>query len=204
MIELEKAADQYVLRDDDLEFSFRFVGDRWQHEVRVRCENAWNPLLTSLEGNPADSGLPSPAFQDLRFEQPAEGVYEFQLMGQSGKGVYSAAVRFDAAQRMLDFDLCARAPDAYPGLCTVSTYCTPVMDPVPGVRLDGGSAIIGTPGYGSLKIVPVPIPGSPASECRLTGETGWRRLTVGCFGVEAANFSGKTRSIRWRQQIRRG
>ena len=202
MIELEKAADHFVLRNDNLEFSFRFVGDRWQHEVRVRRENAWSPLLTSLEGNPADADLPSPAFQDLRFEQPTEGVYEFQLMGQSGKGVYSAAVRFDAAQRLLDFDLCARGPAAYPELCTISTYCLADRELMPELRLDGGSAIIGTAGGGSLNIVPVPIPGSPPCESRLTGETGDRRLTVGCFGVVGANSNGKTRSIRWRHQIR--
>ncbi|HEY3964162.1 MAG TPA: hypothetical protein VGM05_06370 [Planctomycetaceae bacterium] len=207
MIELQKSPDQYLLRDAVLEFSLRFVADRWQHAVSVRHDDSWRPVLISDEGCPTDAVLCSPAFQDLRFEQPAEGIFEFQLMGQSGKGVYSAAVRLDAAERMLDFDLCARGPATDPALCTASTYRLAGDGPLPNARVEGGTAIIGTVDGCSIRIIPVPIVGSPPNECRLAGEAHDRRLTVGCFETSVSNqagasvSAGKTRSIRWRQRM---
>src|SRR5579863_112314 len=94
MIVLEKSADAYSLRDADFELSYRYLGDRWQHGISVQHDGQWRPLLTSQEGSATDDVPPSPPLQDLRFEQLADGVFEFQLLGQSGKGVYSAAVRF--------------------------------------------------------------------------------------------------------------
>jgi hypothetical protein len=201
MIQVEKSADKYLLRDDGIELVFCFAGDRWQHSVGLRREDDWHAVLISVEGRPADAALPSPAFQDLRFEQPAEGVYEFQLMGQSGKGIYSAAVRYDALARMLDFDLCARGPAANFSLCTVSTYRLAGLDQLPIVNCEPGAAMLTATGCGRIRITPVPIAGSPHSECRLNGEPGQRRLTIGCFGVAGSLSAGKTGSIRWRQQF---
>lgn len=201
MIQLEKSADKYLLRDDAMEFSFRFVDDRWQNSVALRHENRWHVVLISAEGRPADAVLPSPAFQELRFEQPAEGVFEFQLMGQSGKGIYSAAVQFAAAERMLDFDLCARGPTANSSLCTLSTYRLAGPEQLPAVRNEPGSAILIPAGWGSIRIAPVPIVGNPASECRLNCEAGERELAVGCFDSAAPNTAGKFVSTRWRYRL---
>jgi hypothetical protein len=200
MIEVEKSADQYALRDDCLEIEFQFVGDRWQHSIALRYGNGWLPVLISEEGQPADAALPSPAFQDLRVEQLAEEVFEFQLMGQSGKGVYSAAVRFDAAERTHDFDLCARGPIADSLLCTVSTYRLAGPERLT-VTSNADSAVL-TSGEGRLiRVAPVLIAGNPAGECRVTGDASERRLSVGCFGVRASNSNEKTASIRWRYRL---
>src|SRR3954466_6084925 len=108
MIVLEKSADAYTLRDAGFELSFRHMGDRWQHCLSFRRDGEWLPLLTSVEGAPTDDVPPSPPLQDLRCEEIADGICEFQLLGQSGKGVYSAAVRLDESTHTIDFDLCAR------------------------------------------------------------------------------------------------
>src|SRR5689334_17604333 len=134
MTELEQSATCYRLRNEFFEFSYQFVADRWQHSVSVRQGNDWRPVLTSLEGQPADSFLSSPAFQDLRFEQPAANIFEFQLLGQSGKGVYSGAVRLDALGRTCDFDLCARGRTAASPLCSCTTYRLAAPDVVPVIR----------------------------------------------------------------------
>src|SRR5436190_24097451 len=122
MIVLEKSADAYSLRDADVELSFRHVGDRWQHCVSVRRDGKWLPLLTSDEGAPTDNIPPSPPLQDLRCEQIDDCIFEFQMLGQSGKGVYSSAVRFDASTHTIDFDLCARGRSRETPLCTASRY----------------------------------------------------------------------------------
>ena len=87
MILLKKSADAYSLRDADFELSFRHVGDRWQHCISVRQHGEWCPLLTSEEGQPTDDVPPSPPLQDLHFEDLGDGIFEFQLLGQSGQGV---------------------------------------------------------------------------------------------------------------------
>jgi hypothetical protein len=200
MIELESAADKYVLRDRDVEIFFRVMGDRWQHAVSVCRDDGWLTVLTSDEGGPADQILPSPAFQELRCEQPAKGIYEFQLFGRSGKGVYSAAMRYDAADRSLDFDLCARGPGDSP-LCTFCTYRLAGPEDLEEVQNDAISVVLVPALFRPIQIATLPIAASPAGGCRLSGATGERRLAVGCFEMTGAPVAGKPASVRWRLRI---
>jgi hypothetical protein len=199
MIVLEKSADHYSLRDADLELSFRHVGDRWQHCVSVRHDGQWRPLLTSEEGSPADDVPPSPPFQDLRFEQLAERVCEFQLLGQSGKGVYSGAVRFDGGSGTIDFDLCARGRSKETRLCTASRYVLAAEDLLPQVQQDGGLLALFVCGGRSVEIEAVPIKDCPRTECRLMTVDNVRRIDAGCF--ESTDLPGKVLSVRWRYRM---
>jgi len=204
MIVLEKSADAYSLRDADFELSYRYLGDRWQHGISVQHDGQWRPLLTSQEGSATDDVPPSPPLQDLRFEQLADGVFEFQLLGQSGKGVYSAAVRFEGASRTIDFDLCARGRSIETPVCTSSRYILAGVDWLPQVRQERvrhePAPLVLFPSAGrSVQIAPVPVPGSPRCECRVTTVDNMRRIDAGCF--EIVDLPGKGLSVRWRYRM---
>ena len=198
MIVVEKSADAYTLRDANIELSFRQVGDRWQHCVSVSNHGEWFPLLTSEEGTPADDVPPSPPLQDLRFEQLADDVFEFQLMGQSGKGVYSAAVRLDGGASTIDFDLCARGRAKEPPLCTVSRYVVPGEHLLPKIQQLPGAVVLFTRGGQSVEMTPVPVAGSLDSDCLLTVIQNERRIDAGCFDSTGTGLQGKGFSVRWR------
>jgi hypothetical protein len=201
MIVLEKSADGYSLRDADFELSFNHVGDRWHHRVSIRIHGEWIPLLTSAEGAPTDDVPPSPPLQDLRFEKLADTIFEFQLLGQSGKGVYSAAVRFDGGAGTIDFDLCARGRSKDSPLCTASRYFLPGDNLLPHIRQLGDSIVLIPLGGRSVDMTPVPIADSPHSECRLTTLQHVRRIDAGCFGIMGSDLPGKAFSIRWRYRM---
>src|SRR5258708_6569809 len=197
MIVVEKSADAYTLRGANLELSFRHVGDRWQHCVSVLNHGEWFPFLTSEEGTPADKVPPSPPFQDLRFEQFADEVFEFQLMGQSGKGVYSAAVRLDGAASAIDFDLCARGRFGET-LCTASRYVLADDQLLPKVQQLPTAVVLYPRGGQSVEITPIPVEGSPDSECLLTAIQNERRIDAGCIDFTGTGVQGKGFSVRWR------
>jgi hypothetical protein len=201
MIVAEKSADAYTLREADVELSFRHVGDRWQHFVSVPNHGEWFPLLTSEEGTPADDVPPCPPFQDLRFEQLADEIFEFQLMGQSGTGVYSAAVRFDGGADTIDFDLCARGRSQATPLCTTSRYTLAGNDLLPQVQQRAAAVTSRVCDGRAVDIAPVPIADSPHSECRLTTRQNGRRIDAGCFDISSSGLPGKGFSVRWRYRI---
>ena len=201
MILLEKSADAYSIRDADFELSFRHVGDRWQHCISIRHHGEWFPLLTSEEGAPTDDVLPSPPLQDLRFEQLDEAIFEFQLLGQSGKGVYSAAVRYDGVAGTIDFDLCARGRSRETQLCTTSRYILAGNDLLPLVRQQSAALGLNISGGRSVEITPVPIADNPRSECRLTSAQNERRIDAGCFDIMRSDVVGKAFNVRWRYRV---
>jgi hypothetical protein len=201
MIVLEKSADAYSLRDADFELSFNYVSDRWHHRVSVRHHGEWHPLLTSEEGVPTDDVPPSPPLQDLRFEQLANRIFEFQLLGQSGKGVYSAAVRFDGGTGTIDFDLCARGRSKDSPLCTASHYVLPGDKLLPHIQQLEDSIVLISVGGRAIDMAAVPIADSPRSECRLTTVQHVRQIDAGCFGILGSDLPGKGFSIRWRYRM---
>lgn len=109
MLEIEKSAGAYVARCGELLLKFEYSTDRWRHELAIRRNGGWQALLSSKEGAADDALPPSPAFQDLRLEPISDEISEFQLFGQAGKGIYSAAVRFDGYSGTITFDVAARA-----------------------------------------------------------------------------------------------
>ena len=198
MIVLNKSADAYSLRDADIELSFRHVGDRWQHCISVRQHDEWFPLLTSEEGQPTDDTPSSPPLQDLHFEELGDGIFEFQLLGQSGQGVYTAAVRFDGADRTVDFDLCARGRSQAAPLCTTSRYVLAGDNLLPVVRQVSAAVVTLPLGRRSVDMAPVPIADSPPSECRLITAQNGQRIDAGCFDIMRSDVVGKGYSVRWR------
>lgn len=108
-LEVEQSADLNALQTCDLQLTFRYERDRWRHELSVRGESGWQTVLMSIEGLPDQVLPPSPSFQDLRLERIDDETAEFQLFGQAGKAVYSAAVRFNGRSQSISFDVAARA-----------------------------------------------------------------------------------------------
>lgn len=95
--------------------------DRWRHRL-LADERV---LLTSEEGDGTDLFPPSPAYQEMLIESPEPGISEFQLMGLSGRTVYSASVRVNERERIIDFDCCARIKQEETTTRSIATYRLP-------------------------------------------------------------------------------
>lgn len=197
MIVVEESVEAYVLRCAGLEVSFRFVGDRWHHFVSVPQNGTSHPLFASKEGTATDVVLPSPAFQDLRFEELREGVFEFQLLGQAGKGVYSAAIRFDGQERSIAFDVCARGRSHESPLCTASRYLLAEGNDRPAVQPGKKGLIVLLQGASPIEIAPTAIPGHPEIECRLIGVEPSRQILAGYSDNLRLKPTPKGFSVRW-------
>lgn len=201
MIELEKSAEAYTVRAADMEISFRYLGDRWQHVVSLRQSGIWFPMITSREGSPADDTASGPALQDLRFEGLKDEIFEFQLLGQARSDVYSAAVRFDCAAAVIDFDICARGRASDGPLCTASSYQAADGEHVPRVEQRQDSVMVVPHEGRALVIAPVSIPDNPPSECRLVSDIGGWRITAGAAEITGSVPIQRARTIRWRYRM---
>lgn len=80
------------------------TADRWGHELR--CGD--RKILASVEGTASEAFPPSPAYQEMLVEQFSAETFEYQLMGQAGKTIYSASVTVSPQQQCIEFDCCAR------------------------------------------------------------------------------------------------
>ena len=167
--------------------------------IRGRTESF--PLMVSVEGLPTDEILASPALQDLRFEKLSDVVVEFQLLGQAGKGIYSAAVRFDGQSQAIDFDMCARGRAADSPVCTMSRYQIAADGSASAPPQREGGLIVRYRGEPGVDLSPVPIAGMPATECRPIGEGSHRRIAAGRFGIPGSVAPHKPVSVRWRYRI---
>jgi hypothetical protein len=201
MIVFEESAEAYTVRGAELEISFRRAVDRWQHFVSLRTHGGSRCLLVSDEGTPADDVPGSPALQDLRFEKLSDDIFEFQLLGQAGKGIYSAAVRFDGSAQAIDFDICARGRSADSPVCTISRYQTAGNDTASANPQREGEVVVLYRGEPAVQLSPIPIAGSPATECRLIDEGLHRRIAAGWFGRTPSGVLRKPASVRWRYRI---
>ena len=136
--------------------------DRWTHQL---VDASGQPLLRSCEGGADELFGPSPAYQEMLVEYVAEGVTEFQLMGQSGKTIYSASARIDAAAGTLEFDCCARVKQAtsaravasyalFPGAQALLTWePLPLAGETPSLSERSGELVIGWPQLPSVDAV---------------------------------------------------
>jgi len=194
MLETERSSGILRVRSDNFELLFRHQGDRWIHELLVRQRDRWAWILRSVEGAADDPAPPSAPLQDLRLEQLAEQVFEFQGMGQAGGAVYSAAIRVDVEQNEIFFDLCVRGKRADSLLQPQSTYEVPeeaiVANPA-------GSVLSLTAAEARLDTVPEQIAGQPAGACRLVTLDGTRRIIADCSPAETYAAGSRPRTIRW-------
>lgn len=199
MMELEESPGLYRLSTGGLQITFFRSGDRWRHALAIGGETGWLTLFSSVEGT-ADLALPpSPAFQDLRQEKITAGVQEFQLFGQAGPGVYSAAIRVDAETRTIAFDIAARSLREGAELCFQSTYETADGAIVSAVSTADGLTLRGT--SGGVILCPV----APARTESRSGAPGTNQVilvAVGCPAVTGANHSRMPRNARWQYEIR--
>jgi hypothetical protein len=201
MLVVEESAEACTVRSAELEIRFCHMGDRWQHCVSIRRHGESLLLLTSDEGSPQDEALPSPALQDLRLERLAVDVAEFQLLGQAGKGIYSAAVRFDGPAESIDFDVCARRRGAGFQLCTTSRYTlahhveTPVSSGGDMLLMESPSAKI------AVRLSPIEIAGLPLTRCRLVRDESAARIVAGCVEADGADSAKEGATVRWRYRL---
>lgn len=121
-MEITRSTTESCVTAREWRCTFHFSRDRWRHQFEIWNGDGWLPLLASHEGTPDNASPPSPAFQDLRLEQLGESTAEFQLFGQAGKTVYSAAIRCDTLAGTITADICARSRSVTPLQPPGSTY----------------------------------------------------------------------------------
>jgi len=202
MIVVEEAPDAYTVCGADIQLAFRYLGDRWQHTVAIRSQSTWIRLLTSDEGSSESVELPSPALQDVRLERISEDVVEFQLLGQAGKGVYSAAVCCDGMSQVLDFDLSVRGRVSESPLCLQTGYR--IGENGSKVSADAAapdSVVVRLEGGLGVKLAPVMVPDHPPTTCRILGRMPARRIAAGVFNSAPPEPTNKGTTIRWRYRI---
>ena len=110
-------------------------------------------------------------------------------------------MRFDGADRTVDFDLCARGRSQAAPLCTTSRYVLAGDNLLPVVRQVSAGVVTLPLGRRSVDIAPVPIADSPRSECRLITAQNGRRIDAGCFEIVSSDIVGKGFSVRWRYRM---
>ncbi len=113
------ATQERFLEAEDLRVRFYWHLDRYAHEVSRRIDGNWQPLLTSVEGSPADDWPASPPFQSLHIEQRDDGRTLALLVGMAGKSHWSASIEIEAGQQQpspcVSFDVACRVHDCPPG-----------------------------------------------------------------------------------------
>jgi hypothetical protein len=187
---------------------FEYRVDRWGHDVSLVNSDGDEAVLeqivcwSSVEGAPEDAAPPSPAFQDLRWEpldppsseqgrsdrNPDEReMGEFQLFGQCGRQVYSAAIRCSAGQ--IDFDLCVRVRGGEP-FQPQSTY------QLPAGLITGDASPVSEALGRKLRLDVVSIPNESVATCRFGSSD---RLIVATEPVPLP--PRKSHTLRWRYRI---
>jgi len=205
MITLETSPEACLIRDGDMEISFRRIADRWHHALRILHQEVWRPFITSQEGLPDSEVPPSPVFQDLRCERFDENVVEFQLLGQSGKAIYSGAIRYDGGPHTLDFDLSVRGRSVEPPPCTVTRYLIPLdFDVRNDPQSNPGGAEVVASSDQRVRVAPVALADQPQTELRVDGDRRPQCITVGSLERVWPDPSGKGFTVRWRYQMTLG
>src|SRR5262249_35141382 len=131
------------------------------------------------------------------------GIQELQLLGQAGKNVYSAAIRFDGRLHEIGFDFCLRTPVTVGVPPVLATYQMPVA-PGEGPQLENASVSCRIPTVGA-QIGILEVTGAmKASRLRppLQLVESARRLQI--TGESAAEITANAarRSLRWRYRLR--
>lgn len=199
MLEIEKSAGTYIARSSDLRLRFEYREDRWCHEV-VCGTGGRSVILSSEEGTPNDPCPPCPAFQELRLETINADVCEFQLFGQAGKGIYSAAVRFDGNSGTITFDIAARANRAGAALCDRSTY---VIQPMALVSKSEVGLRFNLPG-GAVQLSLTTSAGTKTEESDvvMSEARGAQRILIGQLTAGGTNAPRTAQNARWEYAFR--
>jgi hypothetical protein len=101
-----RGADR-TIESGDLRLMFLWRGDRFGHRIEGQIDGAWQVLLESIEGSPADDWPVSPALQSLHVEHRPEGPVAL-LVGKAGASHWSASVEPLEAPSGFRFDIACR------------------------------------------------------------------------------------------------
>lgn len=182
-MEVQSSSARQLLATEHLQLEFVHTADRWRHVISVRqnFDTPWEPLLESVEGNATDFAPPSPALQDCFLQELGPDLSEFQLLGQAGKNVYSAAIRLSGDSERIQFDFCLRQPATAPVppiLATYQGHRQPGQTPsrlTPPLR-ERGTTLVSSGGR-SVHLQPLKAPesgeGTTAPDWDFQSETGY-------------------------------
>ena len=204
-IQVEQLPDRFVLTGASLRLEFARRDDRWQHSVYARIETgtAWSEILRSIEGTAEDSVPPSAALQDCFLQEIDAGTQELQLLGQAGKNVYSAAIRFNGPRNEIDFDFCLRAP-ATTGIPSVlASYEFPsFVAETWSLHCDGRICRIAASGTPSAELDVNVATTSSQNAVPLQLDNLQRILRIGGESAAEVTANAARRSLRWRYRLR--
>ncbi|MCY2966882.1 MAG: hypothetical protein NT069_25165 [Planctomycetota bacterium] len=191
MFQIERSADRVQVGFSNLVVVFELTGDRWSHSLEQI--GGGSSRLCSLEGGADDAEPCSPAFQDLWFEPMGTDTCEFQMMGQAGQAIFSAAIRLDAQSGKVDFEICARRKKPAARVGMTSTYQI-----VSGPHGAGGGSNAGCDVW---QIESLPVPGNEVSVTPPVIATEDGRIVAGYCEQTGCEPSESLKQIRWRYQI---
>lgn len=187
MLEVTQQPRQSVFAWPGWRFEFVWRSDRWQHVLFQAQPQGWQPVLESVEGTAEQPWPASPAFQNAYIERQSPTCAEVQLLGQAGKNHYSAAIRCDAAENMIEFDMAVRihAEPAAPLL--MSAYHA--APPLPGRTCD-------------WTLTPETLPGQPPIVSDWTpGSSTATNLTLSMVDLSALKMEKQRATLRWKYRI---
>ncbi len=201
MIDIVQTGDACTATMAGLQVSWRRQTDRWSHTIQFSAAD--DDCLSSAEGSPEDDFPASPAFQDLRVEARSNQICEFQLMGQSGGHLFSAAICCDAAQASVEFDICCRLAPRITPENILSTY---IVGAGAGRLADAASplmrgALVTLAGRYTLEALPLADELHAAVRMPATEPGG--QLQIGCFEIGPLQTSARRRRVRWRYRLSR-
>ncbi len=194
-IEAIQTPQRCELSTDRIKLTWEYSDDRWRHVLSLLRGDAWEPLLTSVEGTAADDFPASPVFQELLLEQKQSDLCEVQLFGRSGKILFAAAVTLDATKQIVEFDISARLRSGVTYERLSSTYA------VPEWQQQDQQAQITTGSGAPLLVDPI----SPEAEptCKITkNQPG--QLQIDCTTEQSAGSSPSGTTLRWQYRILTG
>jgi hypothetical protein len=188
----------------NLRLEFSRQPDRWRHVVLVQTAmTGWQPWWESREGATDDPNPASPALQDCFLQEIDAGTQEVQLLGQAGKNVYSAAIRFGGERQEIDFDLCLRLPASAGVPEILSTYQTTRTDSL-CTELDESERVCllrESTGQVLEIVLLTPLESKvPGSQLRL--DRSAQRLEIPGAAAEGTPSGTSRRSFRWRYRLR--
>ena len=135
----EEDDDRKAIVLPDFRLDFRWLDDRWTHELRAVDVALWRSLARAVEGDAGrddPARVVSPAYQQLHLQQDGPRAMAL-LVGQSGPHHFSAAftVREEAGAIVVEADVADRCRSG-----NVVLSCTYVVEATSGDLLDADPA----------------------------------------------------------------
>lgn len=199
MLSIEQLTHRTTISTSGWRLVSEYQQDRWEQRLELLQPSIqdWQTQWSSIEGVPADFWPVSPAFQDLFCESVSPTCAELQLLGQAGKTHFSTAIRVDALNGSIDYDVAARTKLSLGNPWLGSTIQFPAGTPVQllGQQVQGQDW--------SVEYFPIEGQATPAWHWNATkGELQLQAWPPTIPANSPGVSSSRQQTIRWQYQFR--